>query len=87
VSHAERVDADRLGGGEPLTPGELERPLDPGHRDAGVVARYAELSQELERPPLGVRVADLGCDRVALLGAQQPPGEGPAAEVDRRRGE
>ena len=74
MGDAERVDADRLRGGEALAPRELERALEPRHRDVGRVAGDAELSQELERPPLGVRIADLGCDGVALLGVSRAPG-------------
>ena len=75
VRDAERVDADRLTGSEALTSCELERALEPRHRDVGRVARDAELSQELERSPLGVRVADLGCDGVALLDVWERPPE------------
>src|SRR5581483_8890505 len=75
VGDADRVDADRLRGGEALPPCELERLLERGHRDVGVVRRDAELAAELERAPRRAGVADLGGDRVALLGVRDPAAE------------
>src|SRR5262249_54991316 len=69
------------------TPCELESALEPRRRDAGLVACDAELSQGLERPPLGARIADLGGDGVALLGVREPTRDCAAAHVDRRGGE
>src|SRR5204863_373624 len=80
-------DADRLLRGEALAPCEVEPAFEPRDRDAGRVARNAHLSEELERPPLRVRIPDLGRDRVALLGAFERSGQRAAAEVDGRRGE
>ena len=52
---AERVDADRLGGGEALAPRELERPLEPRHaRRRPSSLAIAELAEELQRPPLAL---------------------------------
>ena len=56
---AERVHAGRFRGSERFPPGNLERPLEPLDRDLDVVVRQAQLAQELKRPPLGARVADL----------------------------
>ncbi len=88
VGDAERVDADRLRGGEALAPRELERALEPRHRDVGRVAGDAELPEELERPPLGARDRR-SRDATAWLSSAygEAAGERAAAEVDRRRGE
>ncbi len=84
---AERVDADRLRRAEPLAAGELEAAFEPEVSGAGVVHRHSELAEELHRPPLRVRVVELGGDQPALLGARDSARKRAAAHVDRRRGE
>ena len=85
---AERVDADRLGRGEPLAARELERPLEPGHRDLDRVARDAELAEELQRAPLErARLRSPRRRRGSRSASAMPGGERAAAELDRRGGE
>jgi hypothetical protein len=58
--------------------------LKPRHRHVGRIARKTEFAQALKRPPLGVCVADLRGDGVALFGELTPPRQLAAAEIDRR---